>query len=78
MSCIWALCHAFFEACGNLLATFARKKSQYSLRMYGNIQMHATAGERVLVVAGQDHTAILKDFLETIDGSLLVIFGLVG
>lgn len=34
-----------------------------NLRMYANIQRHATPGERVLVVAGSGHTAILRDFL---------------
>ena len=31
--------------------------------MYAKIQAHATPGERVLVIGGQGHTAILKDFL---------------
>jgi hypothetical protein len=35
-----------------------------NFRMYGNIQRYATAGERVLVVAGQGHTAILRDLLD--------------
>jgi hypothetical protein len=35
-----------------------------NIRMYANIQRYATAGERVLVVAGQGHTAILRDFLK--------------
>jgi hypothetical protein len=35
-----------------------------NIRMYANIQRYATAGERVLVVAGQGHTAILRDLLE--------------
>lgn len=35
-----------------------------NIRMYGNIQRYATAGERILVVAGQGHTAILRDFLK--------------
>lgn len=35
-----------------------------NIRMYANIQKYATAGERILVVAGQGHTAILKDFLQ--------------
>jgi hypothetical protein len=34
-----------------------------NIRMYANIQRYAAAGERVLVVAGQGHTAILKDLL---------------
>ena len=40
-----------------------------NFRMYANIQRYATAGERVLVVAGQGHTAILRDLLG-IDGRL--------
>lgn len=40
-----------------------------NFRMYANIQRYATAGERVLVVAGQGHTAILRDLLE-IDGRI--------
>jgi Family of unknown function (DUF5694) len=35
-----------------------------NLRMYANIQRYATSGQRVLVVAGSGHTAILRDFLE--------------
>lgn len=35
-----------------------------NIRMYANIQKHATAGERLLVIAGQGHTAILKDLLD--------------
>lgn len=35
-----------------------------NIRMYANIQKYATPGERILVVAGQGHTAILKDLLE--------------
>jgi hypothetical protein len=35
-----------------------------NFRMYANIQRYATPGERVLVVAGQGHTAILRDLLE--------------
>ena len=31
--------------------------------MYAKIQAHAMPGERVLVIGGQGHTAILKDFL---------------
>ena len=40
-----------------------------NFRMYANVQRYATAGERVLVVAGQGHTAILRDLLE-IDGRI--------
>jgi hypothetical protein len=40
-----------------------------NIRMYANIQRYAAPGERVLAVAGQGHTAILRDFLET-DGRL--------
>ena len=40
-----------------------------NIRMYANIQRYAAAGERVLVVAGSGHTAILRDFLE-IDGRI--------
>jgi Family of unknown function (DUF5694) len=36
-----------------------------NIRMYANIQKYATTGERVLVIAGQGHTAVLKDFLNT-------------
>lgn len=32
-----------------------------NFRMYANIQRHATPGTRILVIAGQGHTAILKD-----------------
>jgi hypothetical protein len=35
-----------------------------NIRMYANIQRYATPGERVLVVAGSGHTAILRDFLK--------------
>jgi uncharacterized glyoxalase superfamily protein PhnB len=35
-----------------------------NIRMYANIQRYAAAGERVLVIAGQGHTAILRDFLK--------------
>ncbi len=42
-----------------------------NIRMYANIQRYATAGKRVLVVAGQGHTAILRDFLE-IDQRILM------
>ena len=34
-----------------------------NIRMYANIQRYATPGERVLVVAGSGHTAILRDLL---------------
>ena len=34
-----------------------------NFRMYANIQRYATSGERVLVVAGSGHTAILRDLL---------------
>lgn len=34
-----------------------------NLRMYAVVQRHATAGERVLVIAGSGHTALLRDFL---------------
>lgn len=34
-----------------------------NLRMYALIQQHAQAGERVLVIAGSGHTAILRDLL---------------
>jgi len=34
-----------------------------NFRMYARIQHHAQPGERVLVVGGQGHTAILKDLL---------------
>ena len=35
-----------------------------NFRMYANIQKHAQPGERVLVIGGQGHTAIFKDFLK--------------
>jgi len=35
-----------------------------NFRMYANIQRYAAHGERVLVIGGQGHTAILKDFLK--------------
>lgn len=44
-----------------------------NFRMYANIQRHAQPGERVLVIAGQGHTAILRQLLadddarETVD-----------
>lgn len=34
-----------------------------NLRMYALLQRHAAPGERVLVIAGSGHTAILRDFL---------------
>lgn len=34
-----------------------------NFRMYANIQAAATEGERVFVIGGQGHTAILRDFL---------------
>jgi len=34
-----------------------------NFRMYANIQKHAQPGERVIVIGGQGHTAILKDLL---------------
>lgn len=34
-----------------------------NLRMYALVQQHAAAGERVLVIAGSGHTAILRDLL---------------
>lgn len=34
-----------------------------NFRMYAKIQQHTKAGERILVIGGQGHTAILKDFL---------------
>jgi hypothetical protein len=34
-----------------------------NLRMYALIQRHAVAGERVLVIAGSGHTAVLREFL---------------
>lgn len=41
-----------------------------NLRMYALIQDHAQPGERVLVIAGSGHTAILRDFLRS-DGARL-------
>jgi hypothetical protein len=35
-----------------------------NFRMYANIQKYAKHGEKVLVIAGQGHTAILKDLLK--------------
>jgi hypothetical protein len=34
-----------------------------NLRMYALVQQHAAPGERVLVIAGSGHTAILRDLL---------------
>jgi Family of unknown function (DUF5694) len=34
-----------------------------NFRMYAHVQQHAQPGERVLVLAGQGHTAILRDLL---------------
>ena len=34
-----------------------------NFRMYANIQLHATPGARILVIGGQGHTAILRDFV---------------
>ncbi len=34
-----------------------------NFRMYANIQLHASPGARILVVGGQGHTAILRDFV---------------
>lgn len=34
-----------------------------NFRMYANVQHHAQPGQRVLVIGGQGHTAILKDLL---------------
>lgn len=41
---------------------------QRNFRMFANIQRYATAGERVLVIGGQGHTAILRDLLEIDSG----------
>lgn len=35
-----------------------------NFRMYAKIQRHATPGQRVLVIGGQGHTAVLREFLE--------------
>lgn len=40
-----------------------------NFRMYANIQLHATPGARILVIGGQGHAAILRDFI-AIDGSV--------
>ena len=37
---------------------------QRNFRMYANVQMHAAPGERVVVIAGSGHTAILRDLLQ--------------
>src|SRR5690606_29070062 len=34
-----------------------------NFRMYANVQRYAKPGQRVLVIAGQGHAAILRDFL---------------
>jgi regulator of RNase E activity RraA len=34
-----------------------------NFRMYANIQLAASPGKRVLVIAGQGHIAVIKDFL---------------
>jgi hypothetical protein len=39
-----------------------------NLRMYALIQRYATPGERVLVIAGSGHTAVIRDFLDA-DGA---------
>lgn len=36
---------------------------QRNFRMYANVQLHAAPGERVVVIAGSGHTAILRDLL---------------
>lgn len=38
---------------------------QRNFRMYANIQKAARPGERIIVIGGQGHTAILKTFLQT-------------
>ncbi len=43
-----------------------------NFRMYAKIQQHAVPGERILVIGGQGHTAILKDLL-AIDNRLAAI-----
>ena len=40
-----------------------------NFRMYANIQLHATPGARILVIGGQGHTAILRDFV-SIDSTI--------
>lgn len=40
-----------------------------NFRMYANIQLHSKPGARILVVGGQGHTAILRDFV-AIDSGL--------
>lgn len=37
---------------------------QRNFRMYANVQLHATPGERVVVIAGSGHTAILRDLVK--------------
>lgn len=37
---------------------------QRNMRMYALVQMHAQPGERVLVIAGSGHTAVLRDLLQ--------------
>ena len=36
---------------------------QRNFRMYANVQVHSAPGERVVVIAGSGHTAILRDLL---------------
>ncbi|HEX4911118.1 MAG TPA: DUF5694 domain-containing protein [Permianibacter sp.] len=40
-----------------------------NFRMYANIQLHAAPGARILIIAGQGHTAILRDFV-SIDSTI--------
>ena len=35
-----------------------------NFRMYAKIQRQATPGQRVLVIGGQGHTAVLREFLD--------------
>jgi uncharacterized protein DUF5694 len=44
-------------------ATAASSWWHRNFRMYANIQHYANPGERILVIGGQGHTAILKSFL---------------
>lgn len=44
-------------------ATAASSWWHRNFRMYARIQSHATPGARILVIGGQGHTAILKNFL---------------
>lgn len=37
---------------------------QRNFRMYANVQVHAGPGERVVVIAGSGHTAILRDLVK--------------